>query len=50
MVQGGRLKAALGRAALIAVRGPWFRMVAHRHLLTAPAGRRGKPQPLWAGA
>ena len=50
MMRGGRLKAALGRVALVAVRGPWFRMVAHRHLLTAPAGGRGKPQPLWAGA
>jgi RES domain-containing protein len=44
------LEAALAKAKLIAVHGPWSRVVAFRHLLGPPPGMSGPPQPLWGGA
>lgn len=43
MLRGSKLKTALSKIRLTAVHGPWFRLVAFRHL-------RSAPQPLWAGA
>jgi RES domain-containing protein len=44
------LGAALAKAKLVAVHGPWSRVVAFRHLLGPPPGMSGSPQPLWGGA
>ena len=45
-----KLGEALAKAKLIAVHGPWSRVVAFRHLLGPPPGMSGPPQPLWGGA
>lgn len=50
MLSGAKLDAALAGMKLIAVHGPWTRVIAYRHLLKAPAGKPGGPQPLWGGA
>lgn len=50
MLQGLKLTAALSKAKRIAVHGPWTRIIGFRHLLRAPAGKRGTPEPLWGGA
>jgi RES domain-containing protein len=42
MLRPPELDAAISKIRLIAARGPWWRIVAFRHLLRAPA------QPLWA--
>jgi len=50
MLPANRLKTALAKAKRVAVHGPWSRVVAFRHLLGAPPGLDGPPQPLWGGA
>ena len=50
MLPANRLKTALTKARRIAVHGPWSRVVAFRHVLGAPPGMGGPPQPLWGGA
>ncbi|MDB6136057.1 MAG: hypothetical protein JWM59_4300 [Verrucomicrobiales bacterium] len=50
MVRGAKLSTALSKAGLIAGHGPWSRIVGFRHLLSAPGGEKGAPQPLWGGA
>ncbi len=50
MLRGARLKTALAKVKLISVPGPWSRVVAFCHLLKAPGGKKGAPQPLWGGA
>ncbi len=50
MVHGAKLRTALSKVSLIAVHGPWSRIVGFRHLLLAPGGGKGAPQPLWGGA
>jgi RES domain-containing protein len=50
MLPAAKLGAALAKAKLIAVHGPWSRVVAFRHLLGPPPGMSGPPQPLWGGA
>lgn len=49
MLKGAKLKAAIGKIALITVRGPWWRTVAAHYLRGGPDGT-GPPQPLWGGA
>jgi RES domain-containing protein len=44
------LAAALSRARLVSVHGPWSRVIGYRHLLGPPPGQTGPPQPLWGGA
>lgn len=44
------LVAALDAARLTSAHGPWSRAVEYRHLLYAPPGQTGPPQPLWGGA
>lgn len=44
MLKAQRLKSALAKAKLIAVHGPWSRVVEFRHLHVAT------PNPLWGGA
>ena len=41
---------ALAAARLASAHGPWSRAVEYRHLLGAPPGLTGPPQPLWGGA
>ena len=43
MLAPAALAAALSSLDLVAVHGPWWRVVEFRHLLKAPA------EPLWAG-
>jgi len=50
MLHGAKLKTALSKVKLIAVHGPWSRVVGYRHVLRAPGGKKGAPQPLWGGA
>ena len=50
MWHGAKLKTALTKIKLISVHGPWWRIVGFRHVLKAPGGKRGVPQPLWGGA
>lgn len=50
MLRGTKLKVALAKIELIAVHGPWSRTIKFHHLLKAPGGRNGRPQPLWGGA
>ncbi len=50
MLLGAKLKTALTKVKLIAVHGPWSRIVGFRHVLKAPGGKKGAPQPLWGGA
>jgi len=50
MLPPEKLRSALAKAELVDVRGPWWRAVGFRHLLTAPPGSSGRPQPLWGGA
>jgi len=50
MLRGATLATALSTVKLIAVHGPWSRIVGFRHVLKAPGGKRGAPQPLWGGA
>ncbi len=50
MWSGVKLRHALSRVNLIAVHGPWSRVVGFRYLLQPPPGQRGAPQPLWGGA
>jgi len=50
MWHGARLKTALAKIKRISVHGPWSRIVGFRHVLKAPGGKKGVPQPLWGGA
>ncbi|MEN9840719.1 MAG: hypothetical protein RL376_519 [Verrucomicrobiota bacterium] len=50
MLSGAKLSAALAGLKLIPVHGPWSRIVGYRHVLKAPAGKTGAPEPLWGGA
>lgn len=50
MLTGAPLRTALSRVRLIAVHGPWSRTIGFRHVLRAPPGMKGPPQPLWGGA
>lgn len=52
MLRGASLRTALSRVSLIAVHGPWSRIVGFRHVLSAPAGtgKKGAALPLWGGA
>jgi RES domain-containing protein len=48
MLQGARLDAAIANLKLIAVHGPWTRVIAFRYMIR-PAGVEAIPQPLWSG-
>lgn len=50
MLCGSKLTVALSKVKLIPVHGPWSRVVGYRHVLKAPGGAKGPPQPLWGGA
>lgn len=50
MLRGAKLKTTLSKVSLIAVHGPWSRIVGFRHVLLAPGGGKGTVQPLWGGA
>lgn len=50
MLRGARLVPALAGLKLIAVHGPWSRVIAYRHVLKAAPGKTGAPEPLWGGA
>jgi RES domain-containing protein len=50
MLRGAKLATALAKVKLIAVHGPWSRIIGLRHVLKAPGGKKGAPQPLWGGA
>jgi RES domain-containing protein len=50
MLHGRKLTTALTKVKLIAVHGPWSRIVGFRYVLKAPGGKKGAPQPLWGGA
>jgi RES domain-containing protein len=44
------LQRALSTIRLISAHGPWFRVVAYKHLLEARPGMMRTPEPLWGGA
>lgn len=50
MLPAADLAAALPKARLRTVHGPWSRCVGFQHLLGPPPGGSGQPQPLWGGS
>ncbi len=50
MLPAGPLASALASIQLIALHGPWWRAIGHRHTLAPPPGRSGNPQVLWGGS
>jgi RES domain-containing protein len=50
MLHGTKLKTALSKVKLIAVHGPWSRVVGIHHMMKPSGGRKSLPQPLWGGA
>lgn len=44
------LSAALSKVPRLSLHGPWWRVIAFRHVLNAPGATTGRPQPLWGGA
>jgi RES domain-containing protein len=49
MLSSSKLATALRKVSVTSEHGPWVRSLAYQHLLGAPPGLSGKPQPLWGG-